>query len=1008
MKYYHQLRLFVLLIGISFALVYDNASTYGQGFVAIKPESLGLPLGYPTTPHSISADGRYVMYYSYTNEIPEVYVFDRQNRTSQKVSVSSAGAPGNAASYPAAISDNGRYIVFYSLASNLISDDTNGLVDAFVHDMETGETRRLSMTEHGQQVDKQTFIDRGLSFLESTLAVAIPVKACISHNSRYIAIQYDLLTDEDSNRIFRGSLTDVYLLDQTTGQITLVSVNSDGTQANSDSTCESISDDGRYILFSSNADNLVVNDTNESIDLFVHDFVTKQTTRVSVRSDGTEGIHGAETVRLGAEADISGDGRYIAFTSRSSLLSEDEPIGVHRVYVHDRNTSQTELVSVQKPFSQIVKAGETPGISADGRFVTWIYSGNVYVRDLYGSNPEGVLLSEAGYIHPTGAVYKTAMGVSNAPSISANGEFVSFYSAGVVYADGTGAQEDADDIYISIVEAQPITNTPTSTVTGQVTDLDGHPLPNVLVTAGSTYQAITDSQGQYALTGLPSGSYKITASLADYFSLDASHDVVVNQDATIPDLVACYSEGLAEQFAPVMRFHESDNYRPIPPSQAMPYAVALVDHDNGIEKLPPISLTTLASDTWRTRPNAYIDFAGDIFNKVVPSSQTPTIFARIYCPKLEKPGSDEERIAMQYWFFYYYDDWTNNHEGDWEMVQIVLTNTQPITKVVPYVAYSQHKLTTEDLPFEGGSKRWREYVEWSGTHPIVYVGDGSHASFFKPFTYYYRAGRDETTPLSSDTVTPAVEMLPVSSAMNSWLYFSGSWGNADYPLLDPDCSRGICGPPGPSQRGQEWDYQWDNPLLWGDNLPWDELAAHQDAGFTPGQMLDAKLRVTSTVPEDVHVYDLFTGDHVGWNNGVIEHNIPNSEYFDSPVSDHRAIIIHELNVLEKEFRFETKRRNRPRNVTYDSSGTTIFDIPDIVIQFPNFQAKTLITAYYDLPTDWNESSVGSVDINSGSTLMLQVDINGDNTVDREIPPSRYIALPPGTNLSSIYLPIVTR
>jgi archaellum component FlaF (FlaF/FlaG flagellin family) len=99
-----------------------------------------------------------------------------------------------------------------------------------------------------------------------------------------------------------------------TGQTTRVSVASDGTEGNGDSWAPSISADGRYVAFTSRASNLVPGDTNGTWDVFVHDRVTGQTTRVSVASDGTEGNGASEF------PSISADGRYVAFISEASNL----------------------------------------------------------------------------------------------------------------------------------------------------------------------------------------------------------------------------------------------------------------------------------------------------------------------------------------------------------------------------------------------------------------------------------------------------------------------------------------------------------------------------------------------------------------------------------------------------------------------------------------------------------------------------------------------------------------
>ncbi len=109
---------------------------------------------------SISADGHYVAFTSYasnlvsgdTNGQLDVFVHDRQSGATERVSVDSAGAQGNRESYDPSISADGRCVAFHSWATNLVSGDTNGLYDVFVHDRQSGATERVSIDSAGMQV----------------------------------------------------------------------------------------------------------------------------------------------------------------------------------------------------------------------------------------------------------------------------------------------------------------------------------------------------------------------------------------------------------------------------------------------------------------------------------------------------------------------------------------------------------------------------------------------------------------------------------------------------------------------------------------------------------------------------------------------------------------------------------------------------------------------------------------------------------------------------------------
>jgi len=211
----------------------------------------------------------------------------------QRVSVASGGTQGNGDSGCPSISADGRYVAFQSYASNLVPGDTNEVGDVFVHDRLTGQTTRVSVASDGTEGNDYSR------------------RPSISADGRYVAFASlaSNLVPGDTNGTW-----DVFVHDRLTGQTTRVSVASGGAQGNSGSWCPSISADGRYVAFQSYASNLVPGDTNGVLDVFVHDRLTGQTTRVSVASDGTQG----DSYSFGSS--ISADGRYVAFSSLASNL----------------------------------------------------------------------------------------------------------------------------------------------------------------------------------------------------------------------------------------------------------------------------------------------------------------------------------------------------------------------------------------------------------------------------------------------------------------------------------------------------------------------------------------------------------------------------------------------------------------------------------------------------------------------------------------------------------------
>ncbi len=204
--------------------------------------------------------------------------------------------------------------------------------------------------------------------------------------------------------------------DDVTPALRRVSVASDGTQGNHQSDSPSISADGRYVAFSSDASNLVSGDTNGARDIFVKDLRTGTTKRISVTSDGTQGNNGSYT------PSISADGRYVAFSSDASNLVSGDTNGARDIFVNDLQTGITKRISVASDGIQGNSASYTPSISADGRYVAFsspasnLVSGDtndasdIFVKDLQAGTTKRISVASFSY----------------APSISADGRYVAF------------------------------------------------------------------------------------------------------------------------------------------------------------------------------------------------------------------------------------------------------------------------------------------------------------------------------------------------------------------------------------------------------------------------------------------------------------------------------------------------------------------------------------------------------------------------------------------------------
>jgi Tol biopolymer transport system component len=200
--------------------------------------------------------------------------------------------------------------------------------------------------------------------------------------------------------------------------MTLVSVDSDGNQGNGESLMPSVSADGPFVAFESQATNLVVGDTNGLRDIFVHDRETGTTTRVSIDSDGNQ------LPWESYDPSISADGRFVAFDR-----------GGAGVYVHDRATGTTALVSVDSDGNQGNGESLMPSISGDGRFVAFSSSAtNLVEGDTNGERDVFVYDRETGTttrmnVYPEGI----QMGKSMYPSINEDGRFVAYESMALCY-----------------------------------------------------------------------------------------------------------------------------------------------------------------------------------------------------------------------------------------------------------------------------------------------------------------------------------------------------------------------------------------------------------------------------------------------------------------------------------------------------------------------------------------------------------------------------------------------
>ena len=197
-------------------------------------------------PVLVSDDGRYLAYSNYER----LLVHDRSTNRNDLVNVNAAGQRANDHCYLADLSADGRYVLFVSRASNLVAGDTNGTYDVFIRDRALRRTERVSVTNDGKQFS----------------LIGIYVNPRMSADGRYVA--FSALTRSLPGR----AIEDVFRRDRAKGTTWLASANSAGVKANGGSVSPQVSDDGRYVAFTSDATNLSPADPDAYPDAYVHEF----------------------------------------------------------------------------------------------------------------------------------------------------------------------------------------------------------------------------------------------------------------------------------------------------------------------------------------------------------------------------------------------------------------------------------------------------------------------------------------------------------------------------------------------------------------------------------------------------------------------------------------------------------------------------------------------------------------------------------------------------------------
>lgn len=420
---------------------------------------------------AISADGRFVAFYSWANDLVEsdinavqdVFLWDRASGSIERVSIGSGGEQANDRSGDSrpgsrpAISADGRVIAFHSQATNLVDEDTNRAQDVFVYDRSAQAMARVSISSDREEGDGDS------------------MDPALSADGRYVVFA-SRAGNLDPDRPSGEGISQIFVHDRSTGDTKLVSAGLDGSAGNRDSLSPVISGDGTTVVFSSNADNLVDGDTNRSSDIFIHDKLTGGLERVSVNSTGAQG-DGDSTSPV-----ISLDGRYVSYASAARNLVHGDHNSAVDIFIYDRLTRHTGRASigVTGPWSGVegnADAVGRPALSVGGRLVTYVS---------HATNLEASLANAAAYPG------------ENAP-------------------------------HVAEVYALERVDLPMHTVRGRVLDGKNRPASGVTVRAGP-HRAVTGEDGRFVLEHVTDGTYTLTPEKEEYSFVPARRTVSVFGD----------------------------------------------------------------------------------------------------------------------------------------------------------------------------------------------------------------------------------------------------------------------------------------------------------------------------------------------------------------------------------------------------------------------------------------------------------------------------------------------
>jgi Tol biopolymer transport system component len=428
-------RRLLLSLGAACALVLGSIATATAAApttARVDLSSTGVQAKTTSESPAVSANGRWVVFESAAdnlvpgdqNGLSDVFLRDRRNVTTKRISVGAAGAEGDGSSSQASISGDGRWIAFSSSATNLVPGSTGGLGNVYLYDRTSGALQRVSNALGGGGGGNDNSSEPRLSSDGSVVVFTSGAANLVPGD---------------------GGKVDVFMYRIATGALTRVSARADGADPGGDARGAAASAGGAFVTFTSTANDLVSGDGGHS-DVFVRDMTVNQITRVSVTSTGGEANSDS------ALSAISSDGCQIAFDSTASnLVFGDDNSKALKVFVRDRCAGSTEFASLSNGGVQGGVLDRRPVISDDGCLVGMVELANnllvpaggwraAVLRDRCGGFTSRVDLSAAG---------EGGNGHTDGISFSAGtARYVVFHSGAENLVPGADANGAASDVFL--------------------------------------------------------------------------------------------------------------------------------------------------------------------------------------------------------------------------------------------------------------------------------------------------------------------------------------------------------------------------------------------------------------------------------------------------------------------------------------------------------------------------------------------------------------------------------